>query len=119
MVRATLALLGGLLIVTPWFFPWYILWLISLAVLALPAWRERITVALIGGALTFSGSALFVYLFRGYAPIGGWIGFTSLTTIGPPLGVFLLLLLWAVFVREQVGTDLSRPRRRLIAQRTR
>ena len=109
MVRATLALLGGLLIVTPWFFPWYVLWLISLAVLALPAWYERITAALVGGALTFSASALFVYLFRGYAPLGGWIGFTSLTTIGPPLGVFFLLLLWAVFVRGQVGTDLSRP----------
>ncbi len=100
MIRATLALLGGLLIVTPWFFPWYVLWLISLAVLALPAWRERITAALIGSALTFSWSALFIYLFRGYAPLGGWVGFTCLTTIGPPLGVFLL----------KVGTDLSRPR---------
>jgi len=93
MVRVALALLGALLIVTPWFFPWYVLWLVSLAAITLPTPHERVTLALIGGALTFSGSAFFVYLFRGYAPVGGWIGFTSLTTIGPPLVIFLFILL--------------------------
>lgn len=93
MVRAALALLGALLIVTPWFFPWYVLWLVSLAAITLAMRHERITIALVGGTLAFSWSALFVYLFRGYPPIGGWVGFTSLTTIGPPLVIFLFVLL--------------------------
>ena len=93
MVQATLALLGALLIVTPWFFPWYVIWLVGLAALCVPApheWRKRV---LVGSTLTFSASAFLIYLFRGYPPIGDWIGFTSLTTIGPPLIVLLVLLL--------------------------
>ncbi len=92
MVYAALATLGALLLVTPWFFPWYVLWLVGLAATSLPEHGTRVGRALILGALTFSASAFFLYLFRGYPPVGDWIGFTSLTTIGPPLFVFFVTL---------------------------
>ncbi len=93
MVQATLALLGALLIVTPWFFPWYVIWLVSLAAVSIPTHYERMKYALVGSTLAFSASAFLIYLFRGYPPIGNWIGLTSLTTIGPPLVILLFLLL--------------------------
>ncbi len=93
MVQATLALLGALLIVTPWFFPWYVIWLVSLASISIPMPQERVKRALVGSTLVFSASAFLIYLFRGYPPVGNWIGLTSLTTIGPPLITLLLLSL--------------------------
>ena len=92
MVYATLATLGVLLVVTPWFFPWYVLWLVALAAVAPPERSNRVGQALVWSTLTFSTTAFFLYLFRGYPPVGDWIGFTSLTTIGPPLLVFLSVL---------------------------
>ena len=93
MVQATLALLGALLIVTPWFFPWYVLWLVSLAAVITPTRHERVKRALMGSTLVFSASAFLIYLFRGYPPVGDWVGLVGLTTIGPPLVVLLVLLL--------------------------
>ncbi len=93
MVQATLSTLGALLIVTPWFFPWYIVWIVGLAAVSVPIHREYLGRALMSATFVFSASALFIYLFRGYPPIGDWIGFTSLTTVGPPVVVFLFLLL--------------------------
>ena len=93
MVQAMLALLGALLIVTPWFFPWYVLWLVGLAAVSIPTHQERVKRALISSTLVFSASALLIYLFRGYPPIGIWVGLDGLTTIGPPLVVLLFLLL--------------------------
>ncbi len=93
MVQATLALLGALLIVTPWFFPWYVLWLVSLAGISIPTHHERVKRALVGSTLVFSASAFLIYLFRGYPPIGDWVGLVGLTTIGPPLVALLFLLL--------------------------
>jgi hypothetical protein len=48
----------------------------------------------IGAALVFSASAFCIYLFRGFPPIGDWEGFTSLTTVGPPLLTLVMLLLF-------------------------
>ncbi len=91
MVRATLALLGALLIVTPWFFPWYVLWLVGLAAVSIPTQHEQVNYALVGSVLVFSASAFLIYLFRGYPPVGDWVGLVGLTTIGPPLVVLLFL----------------------------
>lgn len=98
LALATLASLGALLLVTPWFFPWYVVWLLGLAAICLPTSQnridriDRIGRALVGATFVFSASAFFIYLFRGLTPIGAWEGFTFLTTIGPPLLTFLFLL---------------------------
>jgi hypothetical protein len=91
LTLATLAVLGVLLLVTPWFFPWYVTWLVGLAAACLPM-RDRLGRAAIGAALVFSASAFCIYLFRGFPAIGDWEGFTSLTTVGPPLLTLVILL---------------------------
>src|SRR5205823_3957450 len=42
MILAALATLGALLIVTPWFFAWYVTWLVGLAIICLPVLNDRI-----------------------------------------------------------------------------
>ena len=93
---AALAALGVLLIVTPWFFSWYVTWLVGLAAVALPVRESRAGCALLASALAFSASAFFTYLFlSGYPPFGIWTGLICLTTITPPLLAFLITyLLW-------------------------
>jgi hypothetical protein len=92
LALATLAVLGALLLVTPWFFPWYVVWIVGLAVICLPT-SDRTGRALIGATLAFSASAFFIYLFRGFSPIGDWEGFTCLATVGPPVLTLIVLLI--------------------------
>ena len=93
---SALAALGVLLIVTPWFFSWYVTWLVGLAAVALPVRQSRIGCALLVSTLAFSASAFLTYLFlSGYPPFGIWTGLVCLTTITPPLLAFLITyLLW-------------------------
>lgn len=92
---ASLAVMGVLLIATPWFFSWYVTWLVALAAVALPVRESRIGRALLAAALAFSASAFLTYLFLyGYAPFGTWTGLVCLTTITPPLLAFLITYLW-------------------------
>ena len=94
LILATLVVLGALLIVTPWFFPWYIIWLVGLAAVCLPVKYDRVGRALLIAALVFSASSLMIYPYhQEKAPIGPWIGFTFLTTIGPAIAAILLFLL--------------------------
>ena len=106
-ILSTLAAMGVLLLVTPWFFSWYITWLIGLVAVALPVRQSRIGCALLVSTLTFSVSALLTYLFlSGYPPFGIWIGLICLTTITPPLVAFILTyLLW----RPAIPVHLSTP----------
>jgi hypothetical protein len=86
-----LATLSVLLIITPWFFSWYVTWLVGLVVLTLPVRESRFGRALLAFALAFSASAFFTYMFLyGYPPFGIWTGLVCLTTIIPPLLAFLI-----------------------------
>ena len=93
MVLAALATLGALLIVTPWFFAWYVTWLVGLAIVCLPVSNDRIGRALVAFTLTFSATALSTYLYHDYPPIGTWIFLGWLAMIGPPLIVFFVFVI--------------------------
>jgi hypothetical protein len=110
---ATLLTLSSLLIITPWFFPWYVVWLVALASLILPYLKVTIGRALTAFALVFSASAYFVYFFGGYQPIGRWMGLDFLATIGPPILAFLLVVVF----RNSTHTPLQRPSRFVLSQR--
>ncbi|QBD78218.1 hypothetical protein EPA93_20325 [Ktedonosporobacter rubrisoli] len=85
-ILAALAVLTALLIITPWFFPWYVTWLIGLAAVSIPYAYKCSGRALVSAALAFSASAFAIYLyFHNLPPIGGWSGLACLTTIGPPI----------------------------------
>jgi hypothetical protein len=93
LALTALATSGVLLVITPWFFPWYVVWLVGLVPICLPGAYRRISRALLAFALTFSASALFFYLLNlSPPPIGGWIGLRCLSTIGPPLLAFFVFL---------------------------
>ncbi len=94
LVLATLLTLGSLLIVTPWFFPWYVVWLVALAAIILPYPADTIGRALTAFALLFSVSAYSVYYFGGYQPIGKWMGLDCLATIVPPVLAFMCVFLF-------------------------
>jgi hypothetical protein len=82
-----------LLVVTPWFFPWYVVWLVGLVPICLPFAHQRVSRGLLAFALTFSASALLFYLLNlSPPPIGGWSGLRSLSTIGPPLLAFFIFI---------------------------
>lgn len=94
LILAAVATLGGLLIITPWFFSWYIIWLIGLVVVCLPLAHDRLGRSLLAFTLTFSVSAFATYLFKdGIPPFGTWIGWVCLITITPPLLAFLIAFL--------------------------
>src|SRR5438105_12258918 len=93
MVLAAIATLGALLIVTPWFFAWYVTWLVGLAIVCLPVANDRIGRALVAFTLTFSATALSTYLYHDYPPIGTWIFLGWLAMIGPPLIVFFVFVI--------------------------
>jgi hypothetical protein len=90
-ILAALMMLSILLIVTPWFFSWYITWLVGLAAACLSIASNRAGRALMAFTLTFSASAFLTYLFKdGSPPFGIWTGLICLTTIGPPLLAFFI-----------------------------
>ncbi len=92
LISGGLLVLGGILIVTPWFFPWYLVWLLPLAALSLPQRPGGLEYALLGSTLIFSLSAFAIYLSRGYPPVGGgWIGWMGVSAVMPPLLAFALL----------------------------
>ncbi|MBE3559613.1 MAG: hypothetical protein IMW89_10355 [Ktedonobacteraceae bacterium] len=100
---ATLALLGAVLIVTHWFFPWYLTWLIGLAAICLPTTYDRVGRALLAFALTFSASALCSYLYANFrSPIGGWTGLSFLTTLAPPLIMLCLFLVLPLNYKKEI-----------------
>ncbi|MBA2682272.1 MAG: hypothetical protein H0U76_28250, partial [Ktedonobacteraceae bacterium] len=65
----TLASLSAFLIVTPWFFAWYLTWIVGLAAVCLPVTTSRFGRALVAFVLTFSATAFLTY----YSTLVGWI----------------------------------------------
>jgi hypothetical protein len=87
-----IAILGPLLIVTTWFFPWYVTWLVGLAAISLPTSRQRIARALFAFALVFSASARLTYLFIGQPDQIDWNTIGCAATMVPPILAFLFFL---------------------------
>ena len=83
IVLVALAAFGVLLVITPWFFSWYVTWLVGLATISLSATDDRIGRALVAFALTFSATA-----FVPYSSITPWNILSWLIMTGPPLLAF-------------------------------
>ena len=92
-VALALTVMCLVLLLTPWFFTWYITWIVGLAAVCLPARSERITWSFFMLALTFSYSALSLYLFN-HNLLGSHGYLISLFDTLPPIGVSLLCWFW-------------------------
>ena len=64
----SLASLSAFLIATPWFFAWYAIWVVGLAVVCLPLQYKPINCSLVAFVLTFSATAFLTY----YSTLIGW-----------------------------------------------
>jgi hypothetical protein len=102
-VVISLATMSLVLLVTPWFFAWYITWLLGLGILCLPVRLNRAEYALLALVFAFSFSALFTYLFNGglFGPDYYLVSF--FTTIPPTCAFLLSLLLWKPVWNEKTG----------------
>jgi hypothetical protein len=83
MILVALASFGILLVITPWFFSWYVTWLVGLAAVSLSDTTDRLGRALLAFTLTFSATA-----FVSYSAITHWSTLSWLIMVGPPLLVF-------------------------------
>ena len=104
VVFATLFTFEAILVVTPWFYPWYTLWIVGLALVLLESGRAaRPFVAF---ALVFSVTTFFVYLFGYYlmplAYRGDWLATRVALTIVPPLLIFFGMLLFSRFFAREL-----------------
>jgi hypothetical protein len=108
LVFAAIVTLGGLLIVTTWFFPWYVTWLVGLAAVTMPTAKERVGRALFAFALTFSASARLLYLFLGNSPLPNWDAIGYSAAVIPPLLVLLIVLIFNVKMPGQSKPLLQR-----------
>src|SRR5581483_7997978 len=93
-VVVSLLMMCAILLITPWFFSWYLVWPLSLATIGLPFRQRRVEIALLTLTLVFSGSALCTYLFTlGF--FGSHYYLVSLFTTIPPACAFLFaLVMW-------------------------
>ncbi len=92
-ILASLLTLGAFLLVAPWFLPWYVTWLVPLAVVCLPVKGEPVVRGLVAFALTFSATALVLYLYNGVPPANTWSIASCVFTFGPPLLAFFIAIL--------------------------
>lgn len=90
-VVVSLLILCAVLLITPWFFSWYLTWPLGLAVLCLPCRQGRLETALLALTFVFSASALSTYLFT-IGLFGSHYYLVSLFTTLPPACAFVLAL---------------------------
>ncbi|GCE30612.1 hypothetical protein KDA_60960 [Dictyobacter alpinus] len=72
LVIGSLATMTIILLVTPWFYSWYVVWLVALAPLTLAFPQGRLTRALLVFCLVFSASSLLTYMNLVFFRFGGY-----------------------------------------------
>ncbi|HEY1349429.1 MAG TPA: hypothetical protein VGF67_07395 [Ktedonobacteraceae bacterium] len=103
LLVVALVTMCAMLLLTPWFFSWYLTWPLALAALCLPFCQGRVESALLALTFVFSVSALATYPFTlGLA--GSHYYLVSIFTTLPPACTFLLTLLcWRPASRPIIG----------------
>ncbi len=90
-----LAVMCVLLLFTPWFFSWYITWIVGLAAVALPRRSSERSTGWIALALVYSVTALGTYFLVGL--LGAYGNLTILCLTLPPICAFVLVTLLPLF----------------------
>jgi hypothetical protein len=102
LVVAGLIVFEAVLIVTPWFYSWYVVWIIALAALLLTERSYGRNKAILLFAFVFSASAFFPYIMPYYLQaVDSWLGTRYVLTAGPPVLVLLYFLIVKVTRRTR------------------
>lgn len=90
LILGSLATMTIILLVTPWFYSWYVIWLIALAPLALAFPRGRRTNALLAFCLTFSATVFVTYISVAFFHVDGYqLAVRYILMIVPPIVIAL------------------------------
>lgn len=108
VIRVSLALFIVFQLSTTWFFPWYILWPIGLAVISLPVTGSRVDRGLFAFTLCFSLTAFSSYYFTlvgwmlqgPHIPLPHWQILIAILTFGVPVCVGILSALYFPFTKH-------------------
>ncbi|HTI13475.1 MAG TPA: hypothetical protein VL461_02745 [Dictyobacter sp.] len=68
LVLVSIVLLSVLLLTTPWFYTWYVIWPVALTALAFTGSLTRLRKMLVSYTLSFSFSSFFIYIDTQYLP---------------------------------------------------
>jgi hypothetical protein len=86
LILGSLATMTIILLVTPWFYSWYVVWLIALVPLALAFPNGRFIKALLAFCLTFSATAFVTYISVAFLHTNGYqLAVRYLLMIVPPI----------------------------------
>lgn len=108
LVFAALLVFEGVLIVTPWFYSWYVLWIIPLAALLLREHSDGKTKIAVLFAFVFSVSAFFTYIMPYYLQsFDRWGATRYLLTDSPPVLVLLVFLVMGIVRRKNARLTIN------------
>ncbi|GCE22724.1 hypothetical protein KDK_65240 [Dictyobacter kobayashii] len=92
LIVGSLGMMTIILIVTPWFYSWYVVWLVALAPVALSFSLGRLTRALVAFCLVFSASAVFTYMNLAFFRIVGYqLAMRYTLMMAPPIIAALIV----------------------------
>jgi hypothetical protein len=108
VIRMSLAVFVVFQLSTTWFFPWYVLWPIGLAVISLPVLSNRVSRGLLAFTVCFSLTAFSSYYFTvvgwmlqgSNIPLPHWQILIVLTTFGVPICVGIVAALYTPFPKR-------------------
>ncbi len=108
MLFTTLLVFESVLLITPWFYSWYVLWIIPLAVILLTGFDSARNRPFVLFAFMFSATAFFTYIMPYYLyPFVNW---RAVLANGTPLIISLVFLIYHIFRqrRSMIQASLSK-----------
>ncbi|WP_201361342.1 hypothetical protein [Dictyobacter formicarum] len=86
LVVGSLTTMTIILIVTPWFYSWYVVWLVALAPIMLAFSTGRFTRALVAFCFVFSASAVLTYMNLAFFHLSGYqLAIRYVLMMAPPI----------------------------------
>ncbi|GCE08609.1 hypothetical protein KDAU_59380 [Dictyobacter aurantiacus] len=112
LVVGSLTTMTVILVVTPWFYSWYVVWLVALAPIMLAFSTGRFTRALVAFCLVFSASAVFTYMNLAFFHIVGYqLAIRYVLMMAPPIIAALIVYFYVRARQKQApqAEELSSP----------
>ncbi|WP_338248996.1 hypothetical protein [Dictyobacter halimunensis] len=101
LVVGSLTTMTIILVVTPWFYSWYVVWLVALAPIMLAFSMGRFTRALVAFCFVFSASAVITYMNLAFFHVSGYqLAIRYVLMMAPPI-IAALVVYFYVRARQK------------------